>query len=57
ETSNTSPNGTGASCVAHTSSVTRSVATLKQLSYTISVQTLASPTREETPNLGNIFFK
>ncbi|MET9462977.1 hypothetical protein ABZY05_49830, partial [Streptomyces canus] len=31
ETSNTSPNGTGASCVAHTPGVTRSVATLKQL--------------------------
>ncbi|GGJ72199.1 hypothetical protein GCM10010121_098460 [Streptomyces brasiliensis] len=29
ETSNASPNGTGASCVAHTTSVTRSVAALK----------------------------
>lgn len=32
ETSNTSPNGTGASCVAHTAGITRSEATLKQLS-------------------------
>ena len=32
ETSNTSPNGTGASCVAGTDSVTRSAAPLKELS-------------------------
>ncbi|MEV5873325.1 HAD hydrolase-like protein [Streptomyces sp. NPDC052101] len=35
ETSNTSPNGTGASCVAHTTSVTRSVAALKTLTECI----------------------
>lgn len=38
ETSNTSPNGTGASCVAHTAGVTRSVATLKQLTDTASTK-------------------
>jgi hypothetical protein len=45
ETSNTSPNGTGASCVAGMDPVTRSVATLKELSEPLSSWVVAGQER------------